>query len=212
MVNLMESLLFLSLSHDTVRLECRPAVALTLSRETYGLRRSEAGCLIAHPLADQATHHARSEADHLGTLYSVPTHHGCELFLLRTADGVQVNGRRPLAVGRIQPGDLLAAEGHTWMVTLLWRPEPMEVPAELADKCCPVCGGQLALAPVVRHLCGRFYHFERPDRPAETDALNCYLAAGTCGGCESPLGLEPQMMPAHAASMIVDVDANELTV
>lgn len=209
----MDTLLFLPVTIEVARFsDGQEAVAHAFERRTYALSRSQGGRLVAQPESDLGTSQSRSAANFLATLYIVPVDHSCEMYLIGAQDSVQLNGRRPFVVANIQPGDLIAAHGATWMVVTLWRPEPMEAPSESADKCCPVCGGPLALAPVVRHTCGRFYHLERPDTPENTDVLNCYLAAGACSGCDLPLGLEPLVLPAHAQEMIVDPDAYELPV
>jgi len=51
------------------------------------------------------------------------------------------------------------------------------------------------MAPVVQCACGRWTHLERPEQPQSPDALNCYLAAGTCGDCGRAATLKPQIVP-----------------
>jgi hypothetical protein len=101
----------------------------------------------------------------------------------------------PLAAAVIEPGALLAVSERYWLISSLWLPERMEAPAELRDKPCPVCGGELGLAPVVQCGCGRWTHFENPSAPADKNALNCFIVAGTCGACGRSASLEPQVFP-----------------
>ena len=162
--------------------------------------------LVAQPHLDA---HTQSDGT-FALLHTRYAQDGCELFLVGAESHVQVNGRRPFGLTTIQPGDLLAVEGESWLVVQLWRPEPVEAPADFADKPCPLCGGPLALAPVVRHTCGSFYHFQRPDRPDDVDALNCYAAAGACSSCAAPLQLDPVVIPA-AAEMMFDLEADALS-
>ena len=140
-------------------------------------------------------------------LHARPVEGGCELLLIGASRGVQLNGRRPFVIATIEPGDLLSVNGKTWLLIQLWRPEPTAAPTDVADKPCPVCGGPLALAPVVRHTCGSFYHFQSPDRPHDVEALNCYVAAGACSGCAAPLDLRPAIIPAQAET-IFNLEAN----
>lgn len=112
------------------------------------------------------------------------------------ASNVALNGLAPpLAVAVIEPGMLLAIGERHWLVSSLWRPEAVQAPDELRDKPCPVCGGELGLAPVVQCGCGRWTHLENASAPHDKDALNCFTAAGTCGGCGRRASLEPQMFP-----------------
>ena len=100
-----------------------------------------------------------------------------------------------LPLANLESGDLLSLGNRFWMAASLWTPEPVDAPDELRDKPCPVCGGQLGLAQVVECACGRWTHLETPSSPHDTASLNCYLAAGKCGGCGRPALLEPQVFP-----------------
>ena len=126
------------------------------------------------------------------------------------ASDVALNGLAPpLAVAALEPGDLLAISERHWLISSLWRPEPMTAPAELCDKPCPVCGGELGLAPVVQCGCGRWTHLGNVSALNDEDALNCFLTAGTCGGCGRPATPEPQAFPPiskHLAGTWTDDD------
>ena len=193
----METLIFEPVTPPADPLLPRPlpddrGIPLALMAETYGLRRDEDGCLIAERQCDPRL---LTTGEFVARLHIRQVAGDCELVLIAAARSVQVNGRRPFRLAIIQPGDLLSIEDATWMLVKLWRPEPADAPPELAGKPCPVCGGALGLAPVVRHTCGRWYHFQRPDAPDDVDALNCYLAAGSCSGCSAPLTMEPVAIP-----------------
>lgn len=116
--------------------------------------------------------------------------------LMPCSDDVGLNGMTPpFPLARLEPGDLLSSGDRFWMIATLWRPEAVEAPADLRDKPCPVCGGNLAVAPVIQCPCGRWVHLENPAEPDNPDALNCFLASGVCGGCGRRASLEPQVIP-----------------
>jgi hypothetical protein len=116
--------------------------------------------------------------------------------LVAATDRVGVNGMTPpLPVVLLQPGMLLSLGDEFWIVTNRWAPEPIAAPPELADKECPVCGFELKVAPVVACLCGNVMHLERPESPDDSEALNCYLTAGSCGSCLRPTSLAPRAFP-----------------
>jgi hypothetical protein len=100
-----------------------------------------------------------------------------------------------LPLANLEPGDLLTLGNRLWMAASLWKPERIDAPADLRGKPCPICGGQLGLAQVVECACGRWTHLENPSSPNDPAALNCYLAAGNCGGCGRPAILEAQVYP-----------------
>jgi len=105
-----------------------------------------------------------------------------------------VNGVRPLGLAALDAGAILACGHWRWLVTSQWAPSPRPVPEALAKRECPVCGGELGLAPIVRCQCGRYYHLENPrdrDNPA---LLNCYLS-GPCGLCGAEPSLESKLFP-----------------
>jgi hypothetical protein len=125
--------------------------------------------------------------------------------------GAAINGSAPLPSAVLEPGDLLAFGDRVWHVSSLWQPEPLDAPDELRDKPCPVCGGELGLAPVVQCGCGRWTHLENAAEPNDKDALNCFLAATTCGGCGRSAALEPQMFPEVPDVLAIEsVDENEV--
>jgi hypothetical protein len=112
-------------------------------------------------------------------------------YLIPQDDELAVNGFcPPLPLVRLDEGDFLTWGPRAWLVAAYWRPGPGPAPAELAEKRCPVCGGELRLAPVVQCACGTWKHLERPDEPESKDALNCYLAGGKCA-----CGRQPVMRP-----------------
>jgi hypothetical protein len=94
----------------------------------------------------------------------------------------------------LEPGMLLSAGTHRWLVVLEWIPQPETVPAALADRPCPVCGAALKLAPVCQCVCQRYAHLEAPDEPNNKNALNCFLR-GPCGLCGRIASLEPVLVP-----------------
>jgi hypothetical protein len=120
------------------------------------------------------------------------------------ANGVALNGSSPLPAVVVEPGALLAIGDLFWQIASLWQPEPVETPAELRDKPCPVCGGELGLAQVVQCGCGRWTHLENASAPNDKDALNCFIAAGACGGCGRSAVLEPQISPEISDRICVD--------
>ena len=118
------------------------------------------------------------------------------VMVVRSSD-VTLNGvGPPLPAAVLEPGGLLAVGDRYWLISSLWKPELESASDELRDKPCPVCGLELRLAPVVQCGCGRWTHLENPSVPNDPNALNCYLASGTCGGCHRVASLEPQEFPA----------------
>ena len=111
------------------------------------------------------------------------------------ASNIWINGASPLAVTILEPGALLAIGDRFWLISSLWQPAAVEAPVDLRDKPCPVCGGELGIAPVVQCGCGRWTHLENAATPHNADALNCFMATDSCGGCGRPALLEPQMFP-----------------
>jgi hypothetical protein len=147
---------------------------------------------------------AAGEAAPLGTLRPV----GDAWFLLPASDGLLLNGTRPLPVAVVEPGDLLATGDETWFLASEWAAEPQAAPPELADRPCPVCGGELKLAPVVRCVCGRFAHLEDKSAPGDPQLLNCYLA-GACGVCQRKPSLAPVLVP-EPPEKLLDESAHEM--
>ena len=140
-------------------------------------------------------------------MWTVPVTGGRGWYLVTPHASIGINGTSPvLPVARVEPGDLLSIGDRFWFVSTLLRPELMDAPAELRDKPCPVCGGELGLAQVVQCSCGRWMHLERPDDPDAADALNCFLAAGRCGGCGRQSSLEPIIIPAVPERMTAALD------
>lgn len=115
-------------------------------------------------------------------------------WLVPHSRNVALNGVRPLSLAVVEPGDLLTAGTHRWLITTLWSPQSAPAPEAIKNRECPVCGGKLEVAPVVRCPCGRYYHLEKPDDPDNKDALNCYLS-GACSVCHRAPSLEPVFLP-----------------
>lgn len=113
-----------------------------------------------------------------------------------------LNGIRLLPLAALEPGDLLTAGSHRWLITSHWTPEPAAAPEAIASRECPVCGGALSLAPVIRCPCGRYYHLEKPDTPDDASALNCYLT-GRCTVCHREPVLEPRYLPSPEEKLLV---------
>jgi len=143
----------------------------------------------------------------LAAIWSVPVTGGRGWYLVTPHDSIGINSISPLLpVARLEPGDLLWMGNRFWFVSLLSQPEVMDAPAELRDKLCPVCGSELGLVQVVQCSCGRWMHLERPDDPEAVDALNCFLAAATCGGCGRQTSLEAVLIPAVPERMTAALD------
>lgn len=115
---------------------------------------------------------------------------------------MELNGIRPLPLATIEPGDLLTAGNRCWLVTMLWTLQPAPAPEHVAARECPVCGGPLSLAPVVRCPCGRYYHLEKPDDPGDSQSLNCFLT-GPCGVCHREASLEPKFLPSAEERLLL---------
>jgi hypothetical protein len=178
-------------------------VELAGTHAAYGLRQATAGKLVAEPLES-----AETPDDNYVAILRRETHGDNESwFLLRRSHRVGVNGITPtLPLMVLEPGALLSLEDRFWMASLLWIPTPATAPDDLADKKCPVCGGELKLAPVVKCLCGRWVHLEKPDTPDDPDALNCFFEGGRCGSCGHPATLAPQVIPEPPAALIGRTD------
>jgi hypothetical protein len=132
-------------------------------------------------------------------------------FLIACSSRVGINGKTPaLPLAAIELGDLLTIGERGWMISTLWKPEPVAAPAELRNRPCPVCGGELGFAPVVQCACGRWSHLENPSDTDDPNALNCFLKAGLCGECGRRASLEPQIIPDVPASLIdAELDSND---
>jgi hypothetical protein len=116
--------------------------------------------------------------------------------------GIMHNGIRPLPLAIIEPGDVIAFEDQTWLITELWRSTPGPAPEKIAEKECSVCGGAMKLANVLQCPCGRYYHLEHPETPDDPTALNCYLTSGMCGLCGRKPSLEPQFLPVPPEELV----------
>jgi hypothetical protein len=151
-----------------------------------------------------------------GSLHAMPGSHVVPLFelaclkpngddpqwlIVRRDHTLLHNGLKAFALNLVEPGDLLACGAHSWLVTDLWQPHPQSAPEALANEACPVCGGSLHLAPVVRCVCGRYTHLEKPDNLADPQALNCYLQSGPCACLRTP-SLEPAFLPEPDESLV----------
>lgn len=118
-------------------------------------------------------------------------------YLVPRSRRLQIDGRRPYPLARLEPGALLSIDSDFWFVANVWQPRPRPAPEELANRPCPICGATLSVAPVVRcggHGCGRWTHYERPHEP-DGDFLNCFLATDTCPDCGQPVLAEETLVP-----------------
>jgi hypothetical protein len=118
------------------------------------------------------------------------------------SQNLAINGLRPLPLAAIEPGDILSHGSFRWLVTNIWKPVPFTAPESIAERDCPICGGKLGLAPIIRCPCGRFYHLERPDDLSDSQALNCYFP-GPCGVCHRTPGLDPDLLPGAEEKLLV---------
>ena len=124
-------------------------------------------------------------------------------FLISQSQQLHINGKSPLALAALEPGDIVSIGDSDWWLAQLYSPTPIEAPATLAGKLCPVCGGDLAM-PGIRIIlccCGRALHCEAPDDPANKQALNCFFEAATCGQCGQPCTLEARLIPESPAKL-----------
>ena len=129
-------------------------------------------------------------------------------YLVVRSHRLQINGRRPYPLTRLEPGVLLSIDRCFWLVSYVWQPQPCSVPDELADRSCPVCGGRLSAAPAVQCPgpdCGRWTHFERPEDPEGEEYLNCFLAVDPCPDCGHPAPAEPILVPEPHAKLLTPV-------
>jgi hypothetical protein len=216
----MKSLIFTELACHTQSAARRPAhaeadTAPCLTPGIYSLRLQDIGRLATTCLTNCEHDLGTLQGDHaaLAILHSKLVSREPEWDLITCSEQLAVNGLPCLPLVALEPGDLLAIGERFWLISSLWQPEAVEAPAELRDKPCPVCGGELGLAPVVQCGCGRWAHLEKPSAPDDQDALNCYLAAGRCGGCGRVASLEPQIFPEvshQLAGGTADADDDEL--
>jgi hypothetical protein len=119
-------------------------------------------------------------------------------YLVPHAQDLQLNGKRPLSLAALEPGDIVSVGSGDWWVAQLFTPTRIDPPENLAGKCCPVCGFDLVelKIPVVGCSCGRtFYHLEKPEEPDNPDVLNCWLKANQCASCQQPCSMEPRLIP-----------------
>ena len=129
-----------------------------------------------------------------------------EWLLLRRERTLQVNGIPVLPLATLEPGSMIAVDRRRWLVTSLWKPAPHPAPDAVKEVDCPVCGAPLSVAPVVQCPCGRYMHLEKPDQPDDSQALNCYLLAGTCGVCGRASNLEPSLLPVPDETLVAGED------
>ncbi len=131
-------------------------------------------------------------------------------YLVPLSDELAVNGVAPLlSICRIEPGSLIAYRDWCWFAAQRLAPTPVEAPADMAEKTCPVCDGELKLAPVVQCTCGRWTHLERPDVPEDPEALNCFLSARQCGLCHKPASLKPVLVPEPSARLLPPLSSED---
>ncbi len=132
-----------------------------------------------------------------GSTHAAPT-----WWMIPRAESLALNGVRVLPLAALEPGDFLTAGIHRWLITFHWTPEPIPAPEAVASRECPVCGGCLSLAPVIRCPCGRYYHLEKPEAPDDAKVLNCYLT-GRCRVCQREPSLEPRYLPSAEEKLLV---------
>jgi hypothetical protein len=159
------------------------------------LRRRPDGALTLEPASSARAAAKKIDRDALGLLWPQGTGRAAGWLFLRLSDAVAINGAVPLGLAWLAAEDLFAVGARVWFLAWRWTPQPVEAPAELRDKKCPVCGLPLAAAPVVACACGRWSHLEKPEAADDSEALNCYLTSAACGGCNEPASLEPRLLP-----------------
>src|SRR5207249_3585639 len=140
-------------------------------------------------------------------LFLQPSTNGPLCHVVARHPNLRIDGFAPLPLATLSPGSLVHLGEASWFVTARWQPAPGPAPPELAERKCPVCGGELKLAPVLQCICGRYVHLEKPDAPAGVDVLNCALA-GPCGLCNRPPRLEPLLSP-EPPDKLLDVTSVE---
>lgn len=206
----MEKLTFVSCDPDDrdapVAIEAGPLAAQAV---LLGCRPS--GTLTVHSLAPRglAAHDRETESRPLAVVASRASGSDVSWYLLPLAAIVSVNGLSPLPLVRLDSGSVLTFGCRGWWVATLFSPTPQAAPPELQDKLCPVCGGPLGLAPVVRCPCGRWSHLERPDAPQSAEALNCYIAAAACI-CGRATTLSPEICPRPPQTFLPRADTDHL--
>ena len=117
----------------------------------------------------------------------------------------------PLSLTALDPGSILSIGLYSWLIAHRWSAQPAEVPEEFKDESCPICGGLLALAPVVRCYCGRLLHLQltpqqRADDGGADDILDCFLKAGDCR-CGIEATLAPQILPVRARRLFEESES-----
>jgi len=185
-------------------LTCPNSALLTLPSDTANgavtLCALPSGELTAETV-DQSTHAAR-----VADLLLRDSTSGPLCYLVPRDQALFLDGVKPLPLAALTPGSLLSLGPRRWLVTMRCQPKPAPASAELAERKCPVCGGELKLAPIVQCPCGRYYHLEKPDAGAGEDVLNCYLASA-CGLCNRPPSLAPVLVPEPPEKLLDVVSA-----
>lgn len=146
-------------------------------------------------LAVSMTCERKGRGDQIARFCYQPIDGGGEWFIVDPTHQFSINDQPTLGIQRFAPGDLLGRGLQSWFVTQRVSPQPIEAPASIREKICPMCGDKLGAAPVVECSCGRFLHLENPADPADEAALNCFLVARVCGSCGQPTTLEPRLVP-----------------
>jgi hypothetical protein len=183
-------------------------VELTGEHSLFALVLSADGLLSAQPIAAAA--HGCDEGTPVAYVRRQQQDEAEVWFVAPCSPSFSLNGQAPpLQLTTLEPGALLSIGTTFWLASLLWSPIPAAAPEYLAEKRCPVCGGELKLAPIVQCLCGRWVHLERPDVPDDPDALNCFFEGGQCGSCGHPATLDTQCVPEPTAALVGAAESDD---
>jgi hypothetical protein len=167
-------------------------------------------CLTAVPANGQEAAAKRGDARLIATLFAKPERDSHNWFAIRQNEALTVNGENPAPLlSRLEPGALWTYGQESYHVARLWKPVPRVAPPAIGAKNCPHCGGKLQLAQIVQCLCGRYLHFERPEKPDDSEALNCYVQAGPCGKCGREPTLQAQLIPEPPDALLDGLEADE---
>jgi hypothetical protein len=168
----------------------------------FALRLGDDGGLVSEPITDWSVPNRHNDASFAALLYRKADGAHPSWMLIAGSKRIGLNGQAPtLPIAAVEPGDLLTIGESGWLVSSLWSPQALTAPADVRDKPCPVCGGELGFAQVVQCACGRWSHLENPADADDPNALNCFLKAGVCGECGRRASLEPQIVPAVPATL-----------
>jgi hypothetical protein len=218
-INHMQQLCFLPVMQASNRSAEQHEIAARIDEtkaidQTFGVWLEGNGALNIAPLHHDRPQNSTEQADCgevLALLRSEKSSGHQKWYLVTRSGRLGLNGiTPPLPVAQLRPGALLSIDQQFWLVSTFWKPQPGPAPPEVADKECPVCGAELAQAPVVQCFCGRWTHLERPEQADDGDALNCYLAAPQCADCERPATLDPLLVPEPSEKLLDPVGQRTL--